>query len=421
MGHGRHLLALFRRQVIEVLVHGIAGMDLVLDTVDPGHQHRREAQVGVGGRVGEAQLDTLALGAGGVGNTDGSRTVAGTVGQHDRRLEARHQTLVGVGGRVGKGVQGTRMLDDAADVVERHLGEAGVLVTRELVDPLLPEGLVHMHAAAVVAHHRLGHEGSGLAVGVSHVVDHVLHLLDLVGLLDQGVELDPDLVLAGVGHLVVVHLDALADRLQGVTHGTANIVEAVHRWHREVATLDPRPVGQVAPLDMTIGSPGPLLGGDLVHRPFGVGLPVHLIEDEELGLRTKEGGVAHAGGLQVGLGALGDGARVAVIALHGGRLDDIAAQHQGRVFGEGVQEGGAILGPQDHVGLIDPLPARHGGAIEHLAVLEELLIDISRRNGDVLLLADGIGEAQVDPLDVMFFDQGERLGRHGVLRLSMAR
>ena len=37
------------------------------------------------------------------------------------------------------------------------------------------------------------------------------------------------------------------------------------------------------------------------------------VENEELGFRTEVGGVAQAGRLQVGFGALGDGARVAVV------------------------------------------------------------------------------------------------------------
>jgi hypothetical protein len=51
----------FGRQVVEVLVHGLARVDLVLDPVEAGHQHGRERQVRVGRRVGEADLDALGL------------------------------------------------------------------------------------------------------------------------------------------------------------------------------------------------------------------------------------------------------------------------------------------------------------------------------------------------------------------------
>jgi hypothetical protein len=68
---------------------------------------------------------------------------------------------------------------------------------------------VHVHAAAVVADDRLGHEGGGLAVAVGDVLDDVLQRQQLVGLLDQRVELGADLALAGGGDLVVVHLDSM--------------------------------------------------------------------------------------------------------------------------------------------------------------------------------------------------------------------
>src|SRR3546814_4166954 len=46
----------------------LAGVDLVLDAVEPGHQDRGVAQIGVRHRVGEAKLDALGLGAGAIGN-----------------------------------------------------------------------------------------------------------------------------------------------------------------------------------------------------------------------------------------------------------------------------------------------------------------------------------------------------------------
>src|SRR3546814_15210935 len=40
--HRRDALELLGRQVVEVLVHRVARMDLVLDPVEARHQHRRE-------------------------------------------------------------------------------------------------------------------------------------------------------------------------------------------------------------------------------------------------------------------------------------------------------------------------------------------------------------------------------------------
>src|SRR5690606_22451655 len=84
----RDQLAFFRRQVVQVLVGCIARVDLVLDTVDTGHQQRSEGQVRVGSRIREACFDAAGFRAGNVRDTDRGRAVASRVGQHDRRFEA---------------------------------------------------------------------------------------------------------------------------------------------------------------------------------------------------------------------------------------------------------------------------------------------------------------------------------------------
>ena len=51
----------FRRQVVQVLVGRIAGVDLVLHAVQAGHHQGRERQVRVGQRVREARFDATDL------------------------------------------------------------------------------------------------------------------------------------------------------------------------------------------------------------------------------------------------------------------------------------------------------------------------------------------------------------------------
>ena len=280
---------------------------------------------------------------------------------------------------------------------------------------------MHVHARTVVAIQRLRHEGSGLAVGIGYVVHAVLQGLNFVSLGHQGVELHADFVLTGSGHFVVVHFDDQAHLFHGVAHGGTDFVVVVARRNREVTALDGRAVALVAAFDIAVGHPGALPGVDLEHRAGDVGLELHFVEDEELGLRAYEYGVTNASGLQELFGALGDGTRVAIVALHGARLDDVADQDQGRFFGERVQHGGVVHRHQDHVGGFDAFPAMDGGAVEHLAVLEEIFVQgVTGRHGHVVLLALGVGEAQVYPLHVVFFDQLNSL-RHVVLQVEKAR
>ena len=161
-----------------------------------------------------------------------------------------------------------------------------------------------------------------------------------------------------------------------------------------------------------------MFGVDLEHGTGNVGLELHFVEDEELRLRAHEHGVTDTSGLQVFLGTVGDSARVAVIALHGRRLDDVAHQDQRWLFGERVQNGSAVVWQQDHVGRFDAFPASNGGAVEHFAVGEEVFIQrITGRHGHVVLSAFSVSEAQINPLDVMIFDELNRL-RHSVLRVA---
>ena len=53
------VLGLIGAQVVEVAVHGIAGLELVLDAVQAGHEDRGEGQIGV--RVGSGKRTSTRL------------------------------------------------------------------------------------------------------------------------------------------------------------------------------------------------------------------------------------------------------------------------------------------------------------------------------------------------------------------------
>ena len=74
-------------------------------------------------------------------------------------------------------------------------------------DLSVPQALVRVHAAAVVAEQRLGHERHALAVLIRHVADDVFVEHHVVGGFDQGVEALIDFALPGGGDFVMVALD----------------------------------------------------------------------------------------------------------------------------------------------------------------------------------------------------------------------
>ena len=69
-----------------------------------------------------------------------------------------------------------------------------------------------VHARSRCPEERLGHERDGAAGRVGDVLDDVLEDHEVVGGLQQGVEAEVDLRLAGGADLVVLHLDVDAGR-----------------------------------------------------------------------------------------------------------------------------------------------------------------------------------------------------------------
>ena len=274
-----------------------------------------------------------------------------------------------------------------------------------------------MHAAAVVAVVGLGHEGGGFAVAVGHVPHHVLQALRPVGALDQRAELGADLHLAGARHFVVEHLDRDAHGFEDQHHLGAHVVRRIDRRHGKVAALDGGPVAAVAAFELFSRVPRRLVLVDLVEAVARLGAPAHAVEDEELGLGAEEGGVANARCLQVGLGAARQRARIALIRLAVARLQHVAGQHHGGFFVERVDVGGDGVGHQQHVGRFDALPAGNGGAVERVPFAELVLVEVRHRHGNVLLLAAGVGEAEIDELALVFahelHDVGDGLGHQG--------
>jgi len=73
------------------------------------------------------------------------------------------------------------MFDDAADVIERRFGKIGIAGSGKLRLAIFPDGLVHVHAGAIVFKDGLGHEGRGLAISVSNLMHDVFIKLHPVG------------------------------------------------------------------------------------------------------------------------------------------------------------------------------------------------------------------------------------------------
>ena len=379
-------------------------MNLVLDAVKTGHQHRRESEIRIGRRIREADFDAASLGTGHVRNAQRSRTVASRVSKLHGSFKARHQTLVGVGGRVGEGVQGSSVLDDAADVVEGYFGKTGVTVAGKEVLILLPDGLVHVHTGTVVTEHGLGHEGSGLAIGGCHVPDRVLHDLQPVGALHKRGKTRTDFTLAGSTHFVVVHFTGNPLLFKQRHHFGANVGERINRRNREVTALKRSAVAKVTAFVFNLACPRTFFGENLEKGVLGFVGKRHAVKNEELGFGTKESLVTDAGALEIIFGTACKRTGITRIALAGIGLENIASQNESVLFTERIHAGRFRVGHQNHVARFNAFPAGHRRAVKGLSVFESVFGELMGRHGHVLFFAAGIGQTIINELDIVVFN-----------------
>ena len=255
------------------------------------------------------------------------------------------------------------MLEQAADGVHPQVAQAGVAVAGQERLIVLPEREVGVHARAVVAEERLGHERRRLAVAPGDVADDVLGQHHLVGALDQRLGHQVDLALAAGGDLVEVgrrgdpalghalgHLGAEVD--QAVGRRTGEIAQPRARLVAEVRRLGPAPV------------PGPFDRIDVIERLVPALVEPDVVEDEELELGRQQAVIGQPGVPHVADGLAGDVARVAGVVLLGDRVLDVADHRQGRLRRERVDQRRLGLRDDQQVGLVDRPPADDARAVE---------------------------------------------------------
>jgi hypothetical protein len=100
----------------------------------------------------------------------------------------------------------------------------------------------------------------------------------------------------------------------------------------------------------------------------------------------------------------------------------VAGNVEHRLVGERVHARRARLGHEQHVGRLDAFPAGDRRAVEGVAGLELVLGEVLDGDGDVLFLAAGIGEPEVDELHLLVLDQLQYvIGRHRHLGALLGR
>ena len=260
------------------------------------------------------------------------------------------------------------MLQDASDIVETELRNAGIFLPRKQGLPLFPDALVRMHAGTVVPKDRLGHKGGGFAMSAGHVLDDVLVHHQVIRRLDQRTEADIDFRLSCRRRLVVVLLDGNPDLLHLQDHLAADILLRIGRWNRKVTFLVTDLSAQVVAFLPDV--PGAFFGIDEVEAAVARLIEPGLIEDEELRLRPPVRGIADLRALEIFFRLLRHKPRITIIGLARNRIDDVADEAHRRNRTERIETGRGRIGNHQQVAVVDRLPAPDRRTVQPRSVLE---------------------------------------------------
>jgi hypothetical protein len=86
-------------------------------------------------------------------------------------------------------------------------------------------------------------------------------------------------------------------------------------------------------------------------------------------------------------------------------LEDVAEQGQRGLLKERIDVRAGHVGAHDHVALVDGLPARNRGAVEHRAFLEIALFEHVDVERDVLHFSAKVVEAKINELNFLILDE----------------
>jgi hypothetical protein len=137
------------------------------------------------------------------------------------------------------------MLNDAPNIKQRILRQAGIFIASKNRVAVLPNGLMAMHTGAIVRHNRLRHEGRRLTITLGHHVYGVFVELDGIGGARQCFKADAKLMLTR-RHLMVMLFDFHAHVMQNIQHLVPDLIAVINWRRREVTALWRRTVAEIA-------------------------------------------------------------------------------------------------------------------------------------------------------------------------------
>jgi len=130
------------------------------------------------------------------------------------------------------------VFDDATDVEQRVIRQVGIAGTCENVFAVFEDGLMDVHAVAVVTYHWFWHEGRCFAKRICSVVYAVFQGLHFISFFDQAVECNTDFTLAGSRYFVMMDFYVQTHVLHRAAHSGTKVMQGIDRWDGEIAAFD---------------------------------------------------------------------------------------------------------------------------------------------------------------------------------------
>ena len=186
-------------------------------------------------------------------------------------------------------------------------------------------------------------------------------------------------------------------------HFAADVLHRVHRRRGEIALLEPDLVTQIGRV-LVAAAPDALAAADVILGEIDPLVVKRLVEDEKLQLRPEIGGVGDlrsSSDTSIALRAIERGSRLYSFLVIGSRtsqiIDSVVCMH------ERIDLGGVGNRHQQHVRLVDRLPAADAAAVEAEAMFEAFEGQFADGHRGVLPQPGEIHEAQIDELHFPFF------------------
>ena len=186
----------------------------------------------------------------------------------------------------------------------------------------------------------------------------------------------------------------------------------IDRWHRKVAAFVANLVTKVGTL--VLASVPLRLDAIQVEKAFvWLLIESHIVENEEFRFRAKERRVGDPCALQIRDGFSSHVARITAVILSRNRILNIANEvHRGQRR-ERILPGRIRLRHDQHVRLVNRLPATNTGTIEAQPVFERVLRQVRSRDRGVLPLPDKIHKSQIDRFHIVLAAHCQyRFGSH---------